>query len=389
MPGDPRYADIDRVVEGEGPRGRSIVEALARKIKLSDRSVTQFVTAGRGAGLTTELNRLAEYLGRKDAANLLAVRVDAGQYLDLSSPIEPFDILIAIVAAVDEAMDVRGAPSRTPVMSRMWDRLVREIRTDVPVMPKLGLQLRLNRPLRDQIHKATAAHSSELFHEIRDALFLQRQTARELGYAGLVVLFDDLNRLSGMRSNVDEVTASVERVLFASHMFELPAHIVLTLPVWAAFIPASALQSVAIVPMIMVCQRDGSVLDPGRRAVREIIHSRFPQHCIEEVLGPDLDDRIERIARWSGGVPRAVVRLLRELVLEAELLPIADADFRRVLAQITEPVRRLLSVEDARYLRRVLADSPPHAGRNFVELLANGALLPYQEGDLWFGVHPG
>jgi hypothetical protein len=49
-PDAPRYAGIDRVVEGEGPRGPSVVEPLARKIEYSDCAVTQSVTAGRGAG---------------------------------------------------------------------------------------------------------------------------------------------------------------------------------------------------------------------------------------------------------------------------------------------------------------------------------------------------
>jgi hypothetical protein len=47
VPGAPRYAGIDRVVEGEGPRGPSVVEPLARKIEYSDCAVTQSVTAGR------------------------------------------------------------------------------------------------------------------------------------------------------------------------------------------------------------------------------------------------------------------------------------------------------------------------------------------------------
>lgn len=39
VPGAPRYAGIDRVVEGEGPRGPSLVEPLARKIEYSDCTV--------------------------------------------------------------------------------------------------------------------------------------------------------------------------------------------------------------------------------------------------------------------------------------------------------------------------------------------------------------
>lgn len=388
-PGDPRYADIDKMVEGEGPRGPSVVEALARTIEISDRAVTQFVTAGRGAGLTTELNHLADRLGRKDAANLLAVRVDAGQYVDLSNPIEPFDILFAIVAAVETAMGERDAPSRRPVLPHLWEWLKREIRVEEP-LPKIALELRQNRPLRDEIRKAIAPHSSQFLYEVREALFLQEQSARELGRAGLAVLFDDLNKLLGMLSNADEVTVSVERVLFASHMFELPVHVVLTLPVEAIFIPAVVGTSVAVVPMIMACPQDGSLFDPGLRAVRDIIRRRFSRDRLEEVLGPDRENRIERIARWSGGVPRAVVQLLQGLIVSAESLPVPDAVFRHVLSQITEPVRRLLTREDARYLRRLAAGRAPHAGPELAKFITTGAMLPYYKtDDLWFGVHAG
>jgi hypothetical protein len=61
-PDDPRYVDLDAA----GARGASFGDGLASRIELSDRPVMQLVTATPGAGLSTELRRVAARLARAD-----------------------------------------------------------------------------------------------------------------------------------------------------------------------------------------------------------------------------------------------------------------------------------------------------------------------------------
>ncbi len=400
-PEDSRNVDLDSFEV----RGRSWAETLAKRIEFSiaddavESPACEFFTGLPGSGKSTEILRLAKLL--KDKANLLVVRVDAQEVLDLTERIDVSDIRVAIWHQAERAVLLaEGRLADEAFKEGALDRLGQLLSNLSPGgkaelgVPgaKLALEMKLQPSLRQEVRQRVAKQLATFLREANNELVLLKARARACGYAGLVVLFDSLEKLRGISSNFEEVLESAERLFSGGAPYlQLPVHSLYTLP------PALILRlrvPVYFMPMIKLAQKDGTPFPQGVTAARELIMRRVPEPILAQFFGAEnnevLEDRLRRLIQWSAGYPRELVRLLQNAILDA---PLNEATFRRLLGQAGDDYRRVVAASDLELLARVAehrALTPQSDAERLVadRLLTSNVVLCYQNDTQWFGLHP-
>jgi hypothetical protein len=215
--------------------------------------------------------------------------------------------------------------------------------------------------------------------------------ARDLGFRGLVIIFDSLEKLRGISTNWKEVLDSAEEVFAANapHL-RLPVHVIYTVP--AALVARARMAGVEFMPMIKLKDREGEPFESGLQAARELIRKRIPDDVLGELFGPDVEERVAKLIRWSGGYPREIVRLLRETFLLSKE-PVPDEDLERILGEIRSSYRLMVSSDAFEWLARVAVErfltleNDDH--RQVADrMLQNNAVLRYLNQESWFDLHP-
>jgi hypothetical protein len=361
-PGDDRYVDIDAIDPDHPVRGDDWVRHLAERIVLSDRPVYELFTGLPGSGKSTELRRLVQRLQAQH--QLLPVLIDGEAAIDLSNPIDIPDIYFAILHHTDAKVLELEGKSATAAMHegyllRFWNWIAT---TDVTLKgaefavkdaAKLVVELKDRPSLRAQVRQAVAAHLPRFLDEVHEELRLLEQRAIRLGFSGLAVIFDSLEKLRGTSTNWNAVMESAERVFGGGASYlRLPVHVLYTIP--TALIVRLRLDSVHFLPMIKLRQRDGTRFDHGVDAAYMLATHRVPEKALREIFGEQTEKRLKRLIDWSGGYPREIVRLLQLYVgTPMERWPLANSDFERVLNQITDDYRKMIGMDSYEWLARV------------------------------------
>lgn len=399
---DDRYVAIDELAPGA--RGRDWIRGLATRIELSDTPVCELFTGLPGSGKTTELRRLVGLLADPEGARMLPVLIDAEQVIDLYDTLDVPDVLMAIVAETERR--VLQAESDTPRdlrkysdPGRLWSWLIGAVgellgaEVSLPEIAgtslgsKLVLDMKTRRALRHRAREAVADHMTTFLSHVHEALAELDRRARAQGYVRLVVIFDSLEKLWGISSTWRDVLESAERV-FATRAaaLHLPVHVVYTIPM--CLILRMALP-VALLPMLRLHDRDGERA-AGFAAARELVRRRVPDAVLDQFFGAESREaRVEELIAFSGGSPREVVRLLRDVVAEAELSP---GVFARILALVGDEYRRTVLGSAYPLLARIAVEKQlplEHDQREWIDpLLQNGLILAYENGARWYDLHP-
>lgn len=401
-PGDDRYVNIDAIDPEHPVRGDDWVTRLAGRIELSDRPVYELFTGLPGSGKSTELRRLVQRL--QSSHQLLPVLIDGEAAIDLSNPIDVPDLYFAILHYTEtKVLELEGKGTGTPMhegyLRRFWSWITT---TDVNLTKaefavgnaaKLVVELKDRPSLRTRVRQAVAAHLPRFLDEAHDELRQLEQRARDLGFRGLAVIFDSLEKLRGTSTTWDAVMESAERIFGSGASYlRLPVHVLYTIP--TALIVRLRLDSVHFLPMIKLRQRDGARFEPGIDAAHMIATRRVPERALRDIFGAQSDERIERLVDWSGGYPREIVRLLQlYLGTPMDKWPLSDRDFERVLHQIADDYRKIVGTGTYEWLARVAVQQylvlDGDADRESADrLLQNNAILRYQNDQDWFDIHP-
>lgn len=401
-PDDPRNLNID-TFEDARVRGWNWVDRFAKKIEMRDDPVLELFTGLPGSGKSTELRRLTARLADPKGPHLLPVLIDAEEVIDLTNPIDVPDVLAALLFKTEECLLGKEGynPEQTMeegYVSRVWNWLTA---TDLSIGktefavpgggPKLVAEMKTRPTLRQKVRETVAAHLSGFLREVRDEVSLLDDRARRLGYRGLVVIFDSLEKLRGISTNWKEVLDSAEAIFAANapHL-RLPVHVIYTVP--AALVARARMAGVEFMPMIKLRERNGQPFQAGIDAARELVRRRIPDDVLEDLLGPKVEERIANVIRWSGGYPREIVRLLREaLALSQE--PVSEDDLERILGEVRSAYRLMVPADAFDWLARVAVerfltlendDHRQAADR----MLQSNAVLRYLNQESWFDLHP-
>lgn len=413
-----RYVDVDDVdapgVEDPEllrPRRYAWIDRIAHKFELSRKPLQLLLTGLPGSGKSTELRRVAARLARADGAGLYPVWIDAEQVLDLDQPIDVADLVLAIIAETERAvleLEARHSGSRELAyespLHRLWNFLnntkLESEQGDFafPGVASLGVKLKTDPSLRERVRTAVKARKTEFPEQAREHMSQLEARVRkyevagqlERKYAGVIVLFDSLEKLRGFTHNYGDVLKSAEHVMSqGAQDINLGVHALYTVPIAVA----RRIEGVQLMPLIKIRERDtGQPFEPGIEALRQIVHKRIPSEALAEIFGPDHEQRVAALIERSGGYPRELVTLLREAL--EDTFPLSDAAFRRLLAnRADEYKRKIPSTEALELLRRISRDRGPLIGpdehRDLMEsLLTRSLVFVYQNDEEWADINP-
>ena len=406
-PDDSRNVDLDALgTPGRLVRGVHWVARLARRIELASGPVTLLFTGLRGSGKSTELNRLAARLSRRDGAAMLTVTVNAEAVLDLHNPIDVPDLIAAVLVETERAVlqAEGGDPNRAlqePWLPRFTAWLAR---TDVELRgmglsvgdknlagANLVMEMKTRPALRARVRQIVTAHLSTFLRDAQQEFGKLRERAQGAGWKGLVVIVDSLEKLRGTTSNWSQVVESAERVFVGGAPYlRLPVHVVWTVP---PAMLSRRVDHVEFMPMIKLRERHGGPFAPGEDAARALIERRIPRELLSEILGPtSVDDRVRRLIAWSGGYPREIVRLLQATVVASDGA-LAEHAFNRIFNELADEYRKVVPTAMFPWLAKVAQEhyltlEDPSQQQAADLMLSNNVVLRYLNDRDWFDLHP-
>lgn len=395
---DPRYV---RIYEGESASGRDPVELLAEAIRFSAGQSIQLLSGFRGTGKTTELKRLASVLLRE---GYHVVFLDMDDYLNMSTPVDISDFLMAVAGAFGEALKAPEHADEDLRSEGYWARAVTfltKTKLALPEMSASGIKLNLknDESFKQKLQKHLEGHIGAMVADVRKFFeeCVKALRARHGDEAEVVVIVDSVEHLRGTLTNAGRVQESVE-ILFSAHAEKLAlpyVHLVYTVPTYLKALSMGigmqyGLGAVPIFPAIKIHdRREGLVHAPGVEALKKIVAARKSDY--PRLLGPT-DELLERLILMSGGNIRDLLRLLREVIRRAKVLPASESVVEDAIDQMRTEFLPI-SEEDAQWLALIAENHGAELDSvkrlpDLARFFDTHVVLCYRDGPEWYDVHP-
>lgn len=367
----------------------------------------------RGAGKTTELNRLVRELRAQGVA---AYYCDVSTYLNLNDPkLSLPDLLMAALAGLADAVRHDLQEDILKDSDSLWARIKRTLHSDVQFKSsltagavKIEATLKEHPEFRKQLN--AFAESSNAFYEeaSKFAEELATRIKEKKSTQKIVLVVDSLERLSAPTGGEKDLFNSLKQVFFNdparlrfpsfSVVYSAPPYLHAVLP----NVDSGFTQSVSL-PNFKVMQQPTAdkpcaQYEQGIAQMVQILNRRFahwPQVMSETVL--------KELAWLSGGNVRRYFKLVRGVAMKAALsqtvLPIDKADAEPVVHAINEEKQPLqwLNAEDLRwlrlYVRKHCSTAPPIQNLDkdlpsIIRLFDHSLMLDYRNGERWYQVPP-
>jgi hypothetical protein len=404
-PGDPLYVPFDEGPPTRGSQGQSCIEGLQRLIYLKEET-RQLFTGFPGTGKTTELRRLEVSLKNAKDLPTHALYIDFEEYLDRYTPVSITDVLRVLAYCLDrEAQVAEGKdPDKEPgYLQRFFEFLSQ---TDVE-LSKLGfqaygtslmLELKNNPTFRQRAEAQLKVRFQQFAREAES--FMVQAVVRikaALHAQRVVVIADGLEKFTPLREE-DRTTmeASVETV-FVQHasLLQLPCHVIYTFPLWLRF-RAAELGALydgqpSVLPMVKIEERDGTRYTPGVQKLFELVSKRLRDP--HRIFGGDLEETLLPLILASGGYPRDLLRMVRQLLIEARAFPVSSTVSGRVIDELTQQYAFVVRGTNLPLLKEiatthVLPQKDAEQVAAFGRLLERWLVLAYRNGEEWYDLHP-
>ena len=403
-PRDERYIPLydDPELVSDDP-----VELLARAIEWTPGESVQLLSGFRGTGKSTELRRLQQ---RLESAGYIVFLCDIEDYLNLSTPVDVSDFLMAVAGALSDAV-IKQKLLDSPQYEGYWTRfasfltrtkiefteLSGNLDTGAGLSTTIKANLKSDPTFKQLLQKRMAGHLGTLVADVRKFFeeSIKALKARHGSDLEVVLLLDSVEHIRGPSINAQEVQSSVE-TLFASHADKLHLpylHVVYTVPPYLK-VRYSNLGSlyepggVQVLPAFKLHQEDGTRLPKSYDAIQRVVRARGDWR---RLLGER--SSLDRLIKYSGG--HACVTycvLLAEILRRAKSLPVPESTVDAAIDQLRTEFLPIAD-DDALWLAEIArshqtalenTDHLPDLARFFDTHLA----LCYRNGHEWYDVHP-
>jgi hypothetical protein len=402
QPDDPFYVDVHDP-RYAGAAGEDIVGQLHRDVAWSEAPSLSFMSGFRGAGKSTQLNRLARDLEDEGFAVL---KFDVEEYLETRIPITAVHLVYALAAgARDSAVRAnvldQGGVATFGGKFLNWLkglRLEGKASISAPLAEWLPVDfeatLRRDPTFRDEVDRFLRDRSVELHRqaneflsEVQDAI-RQRFVSDGRDWLGVVLLVDSLDHVRS-ETQFQQVRDAL-REIFDMQVNLLRFEGVRTLfcvPPWLR--PAGG--TVRHIYNVKVADRAGSPYSGGYALLTDILGRRLPEGpaaCSDFLAEPEL----QRLTGLSGGHIRDYLRMLDDVVLRARELPAPRKEVDRAITQIRGDFLPLAD-DERLWLQRIaecheLALPTQDAWEGLAGLLDRHLILRYPNEETWYAVHP-
>jgi len=403
-PGDPLYVAFDEGTPVRGDEGQSCIDSLQRLIYLKDET-RQLFTGFPGTGKTTELKRLKVRLSEAKDLPTHAIYIDFEEWLDRYTPVSITDVLRVLAYCIDrEAALAEGKdPDAEPgYVKRFFDFLSQ---TDFE-LNKMGfsafgaslmLELKNNPSMRQRAEQQLKLRFQQFAKEAESAMvqaILRIKTS--LHVMRVVVIADGLEKLAPLREEDRQtMEASVESV-FVQHagLLKLPCHVIYTFPLWLRF-RAAELGALyegqpAVLPMVKIADQSGATFPAGVSKLHDLVARRID---LPRLFGNDLDATLLPLIEASGGYPRDLLRMVRQVLINARQFPIGPHATQRVIDELTQQYAFVVRGTNLPLLGKIstthaLPQESAEEVAQFGRLLERWLVLAYRNGDEWYDLHP-
>ena len=401
--GDKRYIDLTEL----GVRGihTDVMRDIENAIVVAGKPAQLLFSGFRGSGKTTELQGLAHSLGK---AGYRIVFVDTEEYLNLRVPATVSDLWVSIAAGFDRHLEENGMGQG--VTERFWDRIKKFLDSEVVVsdvklnIPKVGdfkVALRENSEFREQLNAALETRRPALVRECREFVkeAIARMAEQDPDTGDTVVIVDSFEKIEGDARNADAVRRSVETIFVRDwKMLQTPCHAVYTVPPWLMFTETGAdcdLGQMHLMPMPKVAEPDGTPSETGIQAMLDLLGKRMD---LSQIFGDA--DVLRPIVSKSGGYPRDLLRMVREVLLSNVRAPKLPLERSALVARIDDVIARFVEMydtgldgNDLPLLLRIdkshnVTGWPREDKFRAADLFENHFVMSYQNGKRWLALHP-
>jgi len=405
---DPRYVNLTEVRGDE-----DVVRQLKETILWSDSVTCQLFTGHRGCGKSTELLRLKDQLENADYS---VIYFEADDVLDLNDLVYS-DLLVAIAKEVYEGLEELGIALDESLIDQVSDwfaeiveekNLVKSASASVQAEAGLGTpkllspfasilttitgQLQTGIESKRQVRQRLDPQISQLIANIN--LLLQGANAKlhKAGKAGLVVIIDNLDRIS-FRS-LDDGERNTHDALYIEHGEQLRAlqcDIIYTVPISMFYSPRAAIlkgyfADHVVVPMIKVKERNDQPWQLGLDSLKQMLAQRIDLAQIFETEALDL------LCTKSGGHPRDLMLLIRNACRYAankSPQPIDMNAAEKALSRLVSEYSRMIPEDHFPLLAQVHRTKQVKNDDAHQLMLHNLTVLEYVNGaPPWHDVHP-
>ncbi|HMV68852.1 MAG TPA: hypothetical protein PKA64_18535 [Myxococcota bacterium] len=392
--GDSRWTDFS-----EG-RGDDATATLVRRFEISGQRAPLHVAffSHRGAGKTTELNRVGEQLRR----TAFTVYFEANTELD-PNHLESEDLLLVIAQVVEERLRTAGMPLDEAILADVERWFVDQVRTTswarslgleasaggglgVPWFTRLALDIkaafRTQAEAREEIREVFRRKPSALVDAVNRVLDAANRRLRDSGRSLLIVI-DNLDRYA---------PAIVDRLLVerGALIDDLKTHMILTPPIALLYKPHS--ESLASrydheVMNTLRLRRPHDPYDafdgPGRDLMVEALRRRMAVDAL--IPEPAVRDRL---VAASGGAIRSLLHLIQRSVLLSKGPVLVASAVDRAVARERVQLRDQVNLNGwAATLAWIQVHKQPSAEPASMDVLFHRLALK-DNGEGWYDVHP-
>ena len=356
---------IDRkyYIDFSSVRGKDIIRKLERTItRLSPHKPTCQLFSGHiGCGKSTELRCLKAKL---EKSNYYVVYFESTQDLDMMD-VDVTDILLAIARQVSDSLARRNIDLNTSGFNDLLRRAVDFLQSvelsgelEVPgagnlemslpvglAIAKITAKAKGSPNLRSRLRQYLEPRTNNILNVINEEL-LAPATARlkEQGYRGLVVIVDNLDRVSPREMPSKRLQTEYIFIDRGDQLRQLDCHLVYTVPLVLLFSNDCGQMinrlgggmEPKVLPMVPVQDRNGNSYEPGMIFMRQMLLARaFPDlephkriQAIHEIF--DSADTLDRLCHVSGGHMRNFLSFFYSC-LQEEDLPVSRSTLEGVI----------------------------------------------------------
>ena len=403
---DPAYVNCSEV-RGDD----NIFKEIGKAIIYSDKPTCHLYTGHRGAGKSTELLRLEDYL-QENGCFVIYFPATEGDIDELD--VQYTDIILACTRNILEKLQTYASPNLLlNWLQSRWHELKDlalsdiefeklEIESKINVFSKLTTSLRRIPSTRETIRKQVDNHSVSLIAALNEFIEDAQKQLPE-AQSKIVVIPDNLDRIipierGGQRTSHDEIFLD-----YSNQLTALNCHVVYTIPISLAYSSqATELRNIyatpQALPMIMVKDREEKSHNKGLDKLKEIIQKRVDLVGIKIDIDTEIFDESEtriKLCQMTGGHVRELMLLMQSAMRQVDDFPINMKAVKRAISDARNGTyRNAVNSEEWDKLAKVYRLKNIPNDEEYRSLLFRRCVLEYRDFDAegnpvsWYDIHP-